>query len=118
MSPRSCSSRERGRVGTVSETRADDTSAGGDDQRGVEGTGVERETNAETEEPGEVEETSGAEDAGETGSADGVEGVAHREDADETGDDSEEREDSHLDAVDAGCGCAEVWETLSEQRGE
>jgi len=24
--------------------------------------------------------------------------------------------DAHLDAVDDGCGCAEVWEHLSEQR--
>lgn len=31
---------------------------------------------------------------------------------------TEERVDDHLDGVDAGCGCAEVWETLSEQREE
>ncbi|ERH11737.1 MAG: hypothetical protein J07HB67_00747 [halophilic archaeon J07HB67] len=37
---------------------------------------------------------------------------------DEEAGETEEREDGHLDAVDADCGCAEVWETLSEQRGE
>ncbi|MFB6163048.1 MAG: hypothetical protein ABEJ86_06395 [Halococcoides sp.] len=29
---------------------------------------------------------------------------------------SDERPDSHLDDVDDGCGCAEVWEHLSENR--
>jgi len=87
----------------VSKTHGDDVSEGSTDEdagvapntdgeTGVEpGTGVEPEAEAE-EETGESDET--------------VE-------ADETG-----REDSHLDGVDAGCGCAEVWETLSEQRGE
>jgi hypothetical protein len=32
-------------------------------------------------------------------------------------DTGEERADGHLDAVDAGAGCAEVWEHLSERRG-
>ena len=29
-----------------------------------------------------------------------------------------EREERHLDSVEDGCGCAEVWEHLSEQREE
>ena len=29
---------------------------------------------------------------------------------------TEERADSHLDDVDDGCGCTEIWEHLSEQR--
>jgi hypothetical protein len=28
----------------------------------------------------------------------------------------EERADSHLDDVEDGCGCTEIWEHLSEQR--
>lgn len=41
-------------------------------------------------------------------------------DTDETtaSEETDERVDDHLDGVDAGCGCAEVWETLSEQREE
>jgi hypothetical protein len=41
------------------------------------------------------------------------------ESADETPDateDDEEVDTSHLDGIDDGCGCAEVWEHLSEQR--
>ncbi|WP_169051813.1 hypothetical protein [Halorhabdus amylolytica] len=34
---------------------------------------------------------------------------------DETDD---ERPDDHLDSVEDGCGCAEVWEHLSEEREE
>lgn len=30
----------------------------------------------------------------------------------------EERDDGHLAGVDAGAGCAEIWEHLSEQREE
>jgi len=30
--------------------------------------------------------------------------------------DDEERADSHLDDVEDGCGCTEIWEHLSEQR--
>jgi hypothetical protein len=29
---------------------------------------------------------------------------------------SSERDDSHLDDIDDGCGCAETWEHLSELR--
>jgi hypothetical protein len=29
----------------------------------------------------------------------------------------EARDDDHLDDIDDGCGCAEVWEHLSERRG-
>jgi hypothetical protein len=31
---------------------------------------------------------------------------------------TEEVDTSHLDDVDDGCGCAEVWEHLSEERDE
>jgi len=27
-----------------------------------------------------------------------------------------ERDDAHLDDVEDGCGCAEIWERLSERR--
>lgn len=37
------------------------------------------------------------------------------DEADET-DDAERTDGSHLDSVEDGCGCAEVWEHLSEQR--
>ena len=30
--------------------------------------------------------------------------------------DSAEHEDDHLDDVEDGCGCTEIWEHLSEQR--
>jgi len=33
-------------------------------------------------------------------------------------DDRAERRDDHLADIDDGCGCAEVWETLSEARAE
>jgi hypothetical protein len=33
-------------------------------------------------------------------------------------DEESERDDDHLQNIDAGCGCAEVWETLSEEREE
>lgn len=34
-------------------------------------------------------------------------------------DDTDEDVDtSHLDGVDDGCGCAEVWEHLSDERGD
>jgi len=29
---------------------------------------------------------------------------------------AEERDDAHLDDIEDGCGCAEVWEHMSEQR--
>lgn len=37
-----------------------------------------------------------------------------------TDEESEDRDEvgSHLDDVDPGCGCAEVWEAMSEQRSE
>lgn len=41
---------------------------------------------------------------------------ACRIDTDET--DSEDSDRSHLEGVDDGCGCTEIWEHLSEQRGE
>ncbi len=31
-------------------------------------------------------------------------------------DDAREVDASHLEAIDDGCGCAEVWESLSDQR--
>lgn len=31
---------------------------------------------------------------------------------------ADERVDAHLADIDDGCGCAEVWEHLSDQRGE
>lgn len=31
---------------------------------------------------------------------------------------SDDIDRSHLDGVDDGCGCTEIWEHLSEQRGE
>ena len=34
----------------------------------------------------------------------------------ESEDDARDVDDSHLEAVDDGCGCAEVWEELSDQR--
>lgn len=42
---------------------------------------------------------------------------------DEAGTDTDERSDaevdtSHLDGVEDGCGCAEVWEHLSDERDE
>jgi hypothetical protein len=33
-------------------------------------------------------------------------------------DDEEDIDTSHLDDVEDGCGCAEVWDHLSEQRGD
>ena len=57
-------------------------------------------------------------------------GGDEREDADAAGDadvaadgrgdadDRAERRDDHLADIDDGCGCAEVWETLSEARAE
>jgi len=36
----------------------------------------------------------------------------------QTTDDAEEPATDHLDDVDDGCGCAEVWEHLSENREE
>lgn len=36
----------------------------------------------------------------------------------ETGTEDEAVDTSHLDDVEDGCGCAEVWEHLSEERGE
>jgi hypothetical protein len=41
--------------------------------------------------------------------------TSHLDDTDERGS-SSHRE--HLDDVDDGCGCAEVWEHLSEERAE
>ena len=34
----------------------------------------------------------------------------------ESDDDARDVDDSHLKSVDDGCGCAEVWEELSDQR--
>lgn len=51
-----------------------------------------------------------------TGDTESTEPDADAESADD--EETDERVDDHLDGVDAGCGCAEVWETLSEQREE
>jgi len=75
----------------VSETHADETPAGGADADSE----IDTAPDADVDESIDTDETA--------------------TDTDET---TEEREDSHLDGVDAGCGCAEVWETLSEQREE
>ena len=32
--------------------------------------------------------------------------------------DEEERDDAHLDGVEVGAGCTEIWEHLAEQREE
>jgi hypothetical protein len=34
----------------------------------------------------------------------------------ESGDEYDDVDTSHLDGVEDGCGCAEVWEHLSDQR--
>lgn len=39
-----------------------------------------------------------------------------RDDATDESDDSRPEDRDHLDSVEDGCGCAEVWEHLSEQR--
>jgi len=31
---------------------------------------------------------------------------------------SDTADDSHLEDVEDGCGCAEIWEHLSDQRGD
>ena len=31
---------------------------------------------------------------------------------------TEERDDAHLDDVEVGAGCTEIWEHLAEKRGE
>jgi hypothetical protein len=31
---------------------------------------------------------------------------------------SDDRDDDHLDDINDGCGCAEVWEAMSEKRAE
>ncbi|WP_164471725.1 hypothetical protein [Halosimplex salinum] len=36
----------------------------------------------------------------------------------ESDDEREEVDTSHLDGVEDGCGCAEVWEHLSDERDE
>jgi hypothetical protein len=36
----------------------------------------------------------------------------------ETDDPDDEIDTSHLDDVDDGCGCAEMWEHMSDERGE
>ena len=40
------------------------------------------------------------------------------EEPEETTAEDAEVDTTHLDDVEDGCGCAEVWEHLSEQRGE
>lgn len=84
--------------------------------------GATAETGTGSPSPDDAEETTGG-GVGET--ADGDPGATTGADAEETADgdtdeDPEERDDvgSHLDDVDPGCGCAEVWETMSEQRSE
>lgn len=50
---------------------------------------------------------------------DGIEDAEDIEDADDIENANEEAaavDTSHLDDVDDGCGCAEVWEHLSEER--
>ncbi|MBB6646787.1 hypothetical protein H5V44_10900 [Halobellus sp. MBLA0160] len=39
-------------------------------------------------------------------------------DADSTGDDTEVDDAAHLDSLPDGAGCTEVWEYLSESRGD
>lgn len=39
------------------------------------------------------------------------------DDADATDDDDRERDDAHLQDVEPGAGCTEIWEHLSERRG-
>ena len=85
----------------MSETHADETPAGGADA----------DSEIDTAPDADVDTAPDADvDAGVDESIDTDETTT---DTDET---TAEREDSHLDGVDAGCGCAEVWETLSEQR--
>lgn len=90
----------------MSETHADETPAGGADADSEIDTApdadVDTAPDAGVDESIDTDETATDTDEATT-------------DTDET---TEEREDSHLDGVDAGCGCAEVWETLSEQREE
>ncbi|MEZ3117607.1 hypothetical protein RYH80_16950 [Halobaculum sp. MBLA0147] len=76
--------------------------------------GVTAETSAESPSPGDTAEI--AANDGEGATANDGEETADG-DADE---EPAERDDvgSHLDDVDPGCGCAEVWETMSEQRSE
>ena len=45
-------------------------------------------------------------------------GAACDVETEEPADEEEEVDTAHLDDVEDGCGCAEVWEHLSEQRGE
>ena len=91
----------------MSETHADETPAGGADADSEIDTAPD--ADVDTAPDADVDT---APDAGVDESIDTDETTT---DTDET---TEEREDSHLDGVDAGCGCAEVWETLSEQREE
>ena len=36
----------------------------------------------------------------------------------EEAEDADERDDAHLDDVDVGAGCTEIWEHLAERRAE
>ena len=91
----------------MSETHADETPTGGTDADSEIDTAPD--ADVDTAPDADIDT---APDAGVDESIDTDETAT---DTDET---TEEREDSHLDGVDAGCGCAEVWETLSEQREE
>ncbi|MFC4439642.1 MULTISPECIES: hypothetical protein [Natrialbaceae] len=35
----------------------------------------------------------------------------------ETSEEDDERDDSHLDDIEEGAGCTEIWEHLAEKRG-
>ncbi len=52
----------------------------------------------------------------ETAVAEGETAVADDETETTAAEEADTRDDAHLDDVDVSCGCAEVWETLSEQR--
>jgi hypothetical protein len=59
-------------------------------------------------------ESEPTDDAGAVESETAVDGEA----TDEASEQEEPAVDAHLEDVDDGCGCAEVWEHLSEQREE
>ena len=44
--------------------------------------------------------------------------LAETDDAEDDASDPEDVDTSHLDDVEDGCGCAELWEHLSEERAE
>jgi len=42
----------------------------------------------------------------------------HRDDTEQSAADAGRDERAHLDGVEDGCGCAEVWEHLSDERAD